>query len=129
MGLAMNLTAACHEEGPAESAGRKIDDTTHDAGDAMKTREKRPVTRRETQGGRSGKRWKTPARRCRGSSASGVSTGEVSLHEWVRAYVPLAAVSKKRSSSATQAVSEPPQTQPVSRPRRRGAKTRPRADQ
>jgi hypothetical protein len=36
MGLAMNLTAACHDEGPAERAGRKIDDATHDAGDALK---------------------------------------------------------------------------------------------
>jgi hypothetical protein len=36
MGLALSLTAACHEEGPAERAGRKIDDATHDAGDAMK---------------------------------------------------------------------------------------------
>jgi hypothetical protein len=36
MGLSMNLTAACHKEGPAEQAGRKIDDATQDAGDAMK---------------------------------------------------------------------------------------------
>ena len=37
MGLAaVSLTVACHEEGPAERAGRKIDDATHDAGDAMK---------------------------------------------------------------------------------------------
>ncbi len=36
MGLAMSLTTACHEEGPAERAGRKIDNAAHDAGDAMK---------------------------------------------------------------------------------------------
>jgi hypothetical protein len=36
MGLVMSLTAACHDEGPAERAGRKIDDAAHDASDAMK---------------------------------------------------------------------------------------------
>ena len=36
MGLALSLTVACHEEGPAERAGREIDDAAHDAGDAMK---------------------------------------------------------------------------------------------
>jgi hypothetical protein len=35
-GLAISLTAACHDEGPAERAGRKIDDAAHDAGDALK---------------------------------------------------------------------------------------------
>jgi hypothetical protein len=36
MGLTMSLTSACRKEGPAERAGREIDDATRDAGDAMK---------------------------------------------------------------------------------------------
>jgi hypothetical protein len=35
-GLAMGLIAACHEEGPAERAGRQIDEAAQQAGEAMK---------------------------------------------------------------------------------------------
>ena len=35
--VAVVLSAGCHKEGPAERAGRKVDDAAEDTADAMKT--------------------------------------------------------------------------------------------
>lgn len=37
MACAVVLSAGCHKEGPAEKAGKKVDDAAENAADAMKT--------------------------------------------------------------------------------------------